>query len=129
MGYSSRRATIKCWYPHNNTLKYCSSEKYDEHNNKFGKVRSPGSEIITGTNISTLPTFKKYLSDHPFVIYGIFGVTVNFPPRGNPIGIFEKYCEHHNMSYISQSTNDIPWNRAFTVINSTNVWILNILIK
>ena len=129
MVYTNTMAIIKWWDPHNNKFKYCSSATFYEQNNKLGKGWSTGSDLMTGIFFSTLPTFKKYLSDHPFIIYGIFGVTVNFPPRGNPIGIFEKYCKHHNMSYISQSTNDIPWNRAFTVINSTNVWILNILIK
>ena len=33
------------------------------------------------------------------------------------------------MYYISQSTKNIPWNCAFTVRNSANVWILIIGIK
>ena len=63
----------------------------------------PGSELITGTNISTLPTLKNDLSYHSFVKYDIFYVTFTFPPIGTPIGIVAQYCEHHNMSYISHS--------------------------
>ena len=37
MGYTNSRAIIKLWDPHTKRLKYCSSEKFDEHNNKFGK--------------------------------------------------------------------------------------------
>ena len=81
------------------------------------------------TNTSTLLKLKFDLSDHPFIKDDIFEVGVNFPPRGNPIGIVAQYCEHHNMSYISQSKNNIPWNHAFTDRNSTNVWILGISIK
>ena len=61
MGYGKSRATIKWWYPHTKKLKYCSSEKIDERNSKFGKLWSPGSELMTGTNISTLPKFKTYI--------------------------------------------------------------------
>ena len=55
---TNSRATIKLLDPHNKKLKYCSSAKFDEHNSKFEKVWSPGSEIKTGTNVSTLPTLK-----------------------------------------------------------------------
>ena len=61
MGYTSRRTTIKWWYPNTKKLKYCSYEIFDEHNNKFGKGWSPGSELMTGTNISTLPTLNNDL--------------------------------------------------------------------
>ena len=37
MGYTNSRATIKWWYPYNKRLKYCSYEKFDEYNIKFGK--------------------------------------------------------------------------------------------
>ena len=56
MGYKNSRATIKWWYPRTKKLKYCSYANFDEHNNKFGKGWSPGSEIMLGTNISTIPT-------------------------------------------------------------------------
>ena len=52
-----------------------------------------------------------------------------FTPRGNPIFIVDQYSEHHNVSYVSQSTNNIPWNRDFPAINITNVWIIAIGIK
>ena len=58
MGYKNTRAKMKWWDPHTKILKYCSSENSDEHNNKFGKVWSPGSELMIGTNISILPTLK-----------------------------------------------------------------------
>ena len=103
MGYTNIRSTMKLWDPYTKKLKYCSPEKFDEHNNKFGKGWSPGYEPILGTNISTLPTLKTDLSDHPFIKNDIFEVNVNLTPRGNPIGIVRKYCEHHNMSNISQS--------------------------
>ena len=60
---------------------------FDEHNNKFVKVWSPGSEIMTGTNISTLPILKFDISDYPFIKDDIFEVTVKLPPRGTTIGI------------------------------------------
>ena len=71
---------MKWWDPHNKTLKYGSSVKLDEHNNKFGKGFSPGSELLLGTNISTPPTLKIDLSDHPFIRYDIFEGNVSFPP-------------------------------------------------
>ena len=101
MGYTNTKATIKWWESHTKRLKYCSSAKFDEHNNKFGKFWSPGSELMLSTNIHTLPTLKIDLSDHPFITDDTFEGTVNFPPRGTPIGINTQYCEYHNMSYIS----------------------------
>ena len=108
MCYKNIRAKIKWWDPHTKKLKYCSYEKFDEHNNKFGKVLSPGSELVLGKNISTLPTLKIDLSYHPFIKDDIFEVNDNFPLRGNTIGIIVKYCDHHKISYISHSRNDIP---------------------
>ena len=67
MGYTSSRATMKLWDPHTKKFKYCSSAKFDEQNNKFGKGWSPGSIRMLGTNISTLPTLKSDFSDHPFI--------------------------------------------------------------
>ena len=58
MGSTNSRAKMKWWYTHTNKLKYCSSEISDEHNNKFGKVWSPSSELMTGKNSSSLPTLK-----------------------------------------------------------------------
>ena len=48
---------------------------------------SPGSELMLGTNTSTLPTIKTDLPDHPFIKDDTFEVNVNFTPRGTPIGI------------------------------------------
>ena len=45
-------------------------------------------------------------------------------PRGTPLEILEQYCEHHNMSYISQSTNNSSCNHAFSDRNRTDFWIL-----
>ena len=78
---------MKFWDPHTKKLKYCSSEKFDEHNNKSGKLFSTGFELMLGTNISTLPTLKTDILDHLFIKDDIFEVNVNFPPRGTPIGI------------------------------------------
>ena len=66
------------------------------------------------------------LSYHPFIKYDIFEVAVTFPPIGTPIGNIALYGDHRNMYYISQATNNIPCNRAFTKINRTNVWILSV---
>ena len=108
MCYTNSIDTMKWWDPHTKKLKYYSSAKFDKYNNKFGKVWSPGSEFILGKNISTLPESNIYLSDHPFIKYFIFEFNVNFPARGNPVGIVAQYREHHNMSYISQPRNDSP---------------------
>ena len=84
---------------------------------------------MLGTNNSSLKILKPDISYHPFIKDDIFEVNVNFPPRGTPIGIVLQYSEHHNMSYTSQSANNIPWNHAFLDINRTNFWILIIGIK
>ena len=97
MSYTNIRAIIKWWYPYTKKLKYCSFEKFDEDHNKFGKLWLPGSELMLGTNNSTLPTLKFCLSDHPFIKNDIFEVNVNLPPRGTPIGIVAQYCEYQNM--------------------------------
>ena len=76
---------------------------------------------MLSTNISTLPTLKVYLSDHPFIKDDIFEGIVTFPTRGTPIGITTQYCEHQKMLYISQSENNIPCNHAFPSRNSKNV--------
>ena len=81
---------MKWWDPHTKRLKYCSSEKIDEHKNKFVKGWPPISELILGTNIYTLPTLKIDLSDYPIFKYDIFEGNINFTPRGNPIGIITK---------------------------------------
>ena len=129
MGSTVTRAKMKWWDPHTKRIKYCSSGKIDEHSNKFGKRWSPGSELVLGTNTSTLPTLEIDLSDHHFIKYDIFEGHINLPPRCTHIGIVSQYCEHHNMSYISQSRSNIPWNHAFPAINRTNVWILIIVRK
>ena len=75
-------------------------------------------------NISTLPTLKIDLLNHIFIKDDIFGVNVNFPQSVPHIGIVIQYCEHHNMSYISQSLNNIPWSHAFTARNRNNAWMI-----
>ena len=67
MGYTNRRATVKLWEPYTKKFKYCLSGNVHKHNNKFGKICSRGSELMTGTNVSTLPTLKINISDHPFI--------------------------------------------------------------
>ena len=86
MGYTNSRATTKWWDPHTNKLKYCSSAKFDEHNNNFGKGWSLSSELMKRTNTLTPPKLKHYLSDHPFIKHYKFEVAVNFPPRGTTVG-------------------------------------------
>ena len=108
MGYTNKIATMKWWDRRTKKLKYCSYEKFDEHSNKFSEGRSKGFELMLGTNISTLPPLKIYLSDHPFIKDNIFEVNVNFTSRGTPIGIILQYCEHHNMSYIYYSKKNTP---------------------
>ena len=80
---------------------------------------------MLGTNISTLPTLKNDLSDHPFIKDDIFEINANFQPRGTPVDIVAQYFEHHKMSYISQSKNNSPWNHSFPERNRNNVWILS----
>ena len=65
---------MKWWDPHTKKIEYFSSESFDEHNNKFCKGWSPCSELMTGTNISTLPTLNIDISDHPSTKYYIFEV-------------------------------------------------------
>ena len=125
-GYTNNRATMKWWYPHTKKLKYCSSENFDEHKNKFGKRWSPGSELMLGKNTSTLPTLIFDLSDHPFIKDNIFEFDLNLTPIGTPIDIATQYCEHHNMSYISQLKKNSPRNHFFPSRNMTNFWILGI---
>ena len=48
MDYTNSIDTIEWWYQYTKKLKYFLSAEFDEHNNKFGKVCSPGCEIITG---------------------------------------------------------------------------------
>ena len=91
---------MKWWDPNTKKLKYCSSAIFYEHNNTFGKGWLPGSELMTGTNFSSLPKLKIDLSDHPFIKYDIFEVNVYFPPRVTPIFTVEQYCEYYNISYI-----------------------------
>ena len=60
---------------------------------------------MLGTNISTLPTLKFDLSDHPFIKYDIFDGNINFSLRGTPIGIITQYCEHQKFhTYLNQRT-------------------------
>ena len=108
-GYINIIATVKWWEPYTKKLKYCSSAKFDEQNNKFSKGWSPCSELMLGTSTFTLPTLKIDVSDHPFIKYDIFEVHINYLPRCTPIGIVSHYCEYHNMSYISELTNNTPW--------------------
>ena len=49
---------LKWWDPHTNKIKYFPSSKFDKYNNKVGQGWSPGSEIMLGTNMSTLPKLK-----------------------------------------------------------------------
>ena len=90
---------------------------------------SPGSNSLNGTDTTALPTIKIDPSDHPFIKYDIFEAAVTFPARFNPIDIITYYCEHHKITYIYQSNNNSPHNRAFPEIQRTNVCILGVWIK
>ena len=90
---------------------------------------SPGSNSLNGIDTKALPTIKIDPSDHPFIKYDIFEDTVTFPARFNPINIITYYCEHHNMTYISQSNNNSQQNRAFPEIQRTNAYIISVWIK
>ena len=94
---------MKWLEPHTKRLKYFLSTKFNEHINKFGKGWSPGSKLMFGRNIPTLPTLKIDLSDHSFIKDDIFESNAKFPPIVTAIVILAQYCEHHNISYISQS--------------------------
>ena len=102
MCYTNSRATMKCWDIHIKKIKYCLSEKIDEHDNIFSKGWSPGSAPLIGTNTSTLPTLKNDLSDHTFIKCDKFEVNINFSLIGTTIGIVAQYYEHHSMSCISR---------------------------
>ena len=58
MGYTKSISKMQWWDPNTKKTKYCSYEKFDEHNNKFGKRWSPCYELMIVTNTSTLPTLK-----------------------------------------------------------------------
>ena len=58
MGYTNSIDKMKWWEPHTKKIRYCSSAKFDEHNNKFVKGWSPGSDLMIDTNDSTLPKLK-----------------------------------------------------------------------
>ena len=72
MVYTNIIATMKHWDHHTKKLKYYSYEFFDEYNNKFGEVWSPGSELMTGTNIYTFTTLKIDPSDHTLIKYDMF---------------------------------------------------------
>ena len=91
MGYNSSIATNKWWDPHTKKLKNITYVKFDEHNNEFGNLWSPGSSLMNVTNISALQALKIYLSDYTFIKDDIFEATVLFTPRDTPIGIFPGY--------------------------------------
>ena len=112
---------MQWWDLQTKKLTYCSSKTIIEQNDKLGKLLLPSSELMNGTHVSTLPTLKIFLSDHPLVKYDRFEVTVTYPQRGTPISIVAHYCKHHKMLYISQSTKNIPWNHDLPDTNRTNV--------
>ena len=65
MGYTNSRDTIKCWDLHTKKIKYCSSAKFDEYNNKFGDLWSPSSSLMNGTIFSAPPTLKFISQNNP----------------------------------------------------------------
>ena len=120
---------MKCWYPYTKKLKYFSSATFDEHNNNFGKIWSPGSNLLNVIDTSNITKIKIYLSNNPFIKDDIFEATVTFPPRGTPIYTITYYYYHHIITYIYQSKNNNTWKRSFTTIQRTNICVLIIGIK
>ena len=82
MGYTIIIAKMKWQDLHTNKLKYCSSAKFDEHNNKFGKGWSPVSELMNGIKMSILQTIKADLAYHPFIKDDMFEFTFKFLKKG-----------------------------------------------
>ena len=114
MGYTNIRATMKWRDSRTKKLKYYSYEKFDEHNNMFDKGWSPGSELTTGKNISTLTTLKTELSDHL---------------SSNMIHLMSMLISHHEVLILVSFHNTasiikchifpskkIPWNHAVPYI-------------
>ena len=129
MGYTKITDTIKWWDPHTKKLKYFLSAEFDEHNNKFGKGWSPGSELMTGTNISSLKKLK--LISH-------------ITPLSNMVYLKSLLIYHQQLLLLVSLKNTVKittcyiypsqqknrsWNRGFTAQNRTNVWVLIICIK
>ena len=56
---------MKWWDPYTKKLEYCSSAKFDEHKNKFGKGWSTGYELLTGANIPSRLTLKIVSKKNP----------------------------------------------------------------
>ena len=69
MVYTKSRATMKCWYPYTKKLKYFSSATFDEHNNNFGKIWSPGYNLWKDIETSALQKIKIDISDQAFIKY------------------------------------------------------------
>ena len=101
MGYTNIRATMEWWYPRTKQFKYCSSAKFDNHNNKFDKSWYPDSNLSEGKENSSLTTTKIDSSDHPFIKDDIYEAKVIFPPRGTPIGIINYYFDNCNTTYVT----------------------------
>ena len=70
---------------------------------------------MTSTNVSTLPTLKIDLTDHPYIKDDVFEVTINFPQRINIIEMVAQYCEHQNITTcpIYPSQKPYPFEPCF----------------
>ena len=95
----------------------------------FDRVYFPSSDFLNVTDISSLPTIKIDIYAHSFIKYDILETIVIFPSRGTPISIINCHFVHHNMTYIYQANNNIPWNIALPARQRTNVWIISIVRK
>ena len=70
---------------------------------------------MNGTKKIILPTLKIDLYYQPLIIEDVFEAAINFPPQSTPVGIVSQYCEHHNMSHISQFIKKLPWDRVMNI--------------
>ena len=76
-----------------------------------------------------LITIRIDLYDHPFIKYDIYESTVTLTSRGNPNVIIKYYCDHNNMTYVTQSNNNNPLDIDLPARKRANAWILCIVRK
>ena len=79
---------MKWWVQHTNKIKYCSTAKFYEQNNKLGKIWSPGSTLMNGTNIYALKTLKLISHTTPSSNMIYLGQQYVFHQRVFPLVLF-----------------------------------------
>ena len=129
MGYTNSRYTMKWYYPHTNKIRYCSSEIVDEYKNKFGKKWSPGSELMTGTNIFILLTLKMISQIIPSSKMIYFKLLLNFHQY---LPILESLTNNVSITTCPISPihqKIVIWKHAFLARHRTIACIFSIGIK